>query len=122
MSGTYVKRDYEDGGFFILIYGDFDQGITVRHTSKEMKEIVFEKSIEPEIIQIFDFNIMDALEQNVNYTDSSSTREIRMLSRKDQEFMLDKAIYQESYDLNPIYSTNTSLGIIDTQIPQMIHV
>ena len=87
-----------------------------------MKEIVFEKSIEPEIIQIFDFNIMDALEQNVNYTDSSSTREIRMLSRKDQEFMLDKAIYQESYDLNPIYSTNTSLGIIDTQIPQMIHV
>ena len=29
----YVKRDYVNGGFFMLTYGDFDNGITVRHTN-----------------------------------------------------------------------------------------
>lgn len=41
-----------------------------------MKNIKFSRSIEPEIIQIFDFNI----------TSAEIDTEIRMLLRKDQEF------------------------------------
>ena len=41
-----------------------------------MQNIDFSRSIEPDIIQVFDFNIINGAEKN----------EIRMLLRKDQEF------------------------------------
>jgi hypothetical protein len=46
------------------------------HTVKDMKNIEFSRSIEPDIIQIFDFSIMSA----------EIDSDIRMLLRKDQEF------------------------------------
>ena len=59
-----------------MCYDDFDSGIKVIHTLIDMKNIKFSRSIEPEIIQIFDFNI----------TSAEIDTEIRMLLRKDQEF------------------------------------
>jgi hypothetical protein len=44
-----------------------------------------------------------------------------MILRKDQEFQLDKATYKESYDVNPIYTNNSTLNIVDTFVPKMIH-
>jgi hypothetical protein len=41
-----------------------------------------------------------------------------MLLRKDQEFMLDKATFQESVELNPEYLKTQDLGEIDTTIPE----
>jgi hypothetical protein len=41
-----------------------------------MQNIDFSRSIEPDITQVFDFNIINGAEKN----------EIRMLLRKDQEF------------------------------------
>ena len=52
-----------------------------------MGNIVFKRSIEPDIIEIFDFNLMMGADDKT---------EIRMLLSKDQEFQLDKATYKES--------------------------
>ena len=119
----YVKRDYVNGGFFMLTYADFDIGITVRHTNITIKNICFEKSIEPDIIEIFDFNIIDDPQQ-VTTIDSNLDqvcREVRMILRKDQEFQMDKATYKESYDVNPVHSMNSTLNIVDSFVPKMIH-
>ena len=93
----YVKRDYENGGFFILIYGDFDNGITVRHTKITITDIVFEKGIEPDMVEIFDFSIIEdkKLSMTLDSNLGMVAKEIRMISRKDQEFQLDKATYKE---------------------------
>ena len=76
----YVQRDYEEGGFYLLIFEEFDQYITVSHTNKLVKNICFSRSIEPGIIGIFDFHTMIALEQAQL---DGVTREIRIISRKD---------------------------------------
>ena len=55
-------------------FKDFDQGITVFHTNKQLENVSFSRSIEPDIIQIFDFNVKEV---------ETEIKEIRMLLRKD---------------------------------------
>jgi plasmid replication initiation protein len=58
----YIQRDHEHGGFFLLSFEPFDSFITVKHTNWMIENIRFSQNIEPNIIQIFDFNLQDALE------------------------------------------------------------
>jgi hypothetical protein len=45
-----------------------------------------------------------------------------MLLRKDQEFMLDKAVYQESIELNPEFLDQQTVGEANAEIPETLAV
>jgi hypothetical protein len=67
----------------------------------------FAKSIEPGIIKVFDFNIQDN-PAKIGSDPDVVAKEIRVLSLKDTEFMLDKCNYDDC-----------RINIIDSLLPDI---
>ena len=90
----HVQCDRKEGGFIMLASQSYDKYLSVEHTLRDEFSVRFNKSIEPGIIKIFDFNLQ--LAPNASNDDPNiQKKEIRILSNKDTEFMLDKCSYED---------------------------
>lgn len=85
-----IAEDTLGEGFYLLGCEEYDGSISVCHTNRKKVRLRFRRSIEPGIITVFDFNICKGEPQN--------GQEIRILSLKDDEFLLDKICYEETYE------------------------
>lgn len=95
----YIKCDRY--GFFFVASRDYDSMLDIQHSHRPNDfEVKFTRQIEPGIIKIFDFNIQGAdkpIRSNVllNGTRTHYSNIIRMLSLRDDEFLIDEATYPE---------------------------
>ena len=93
----YAREDSE-GGFYFIACGSYDTFLSLHHSQRKEVQIQFPRDVEPGIIRIFDINLekekMSPEELKQEYDDRSIT--VRMLSMKDDEFLLDKCKYDES--------------------------
>ena len=53
----HVQCDRKEGGFIMLASQGYDKYLSVEHTLRDEFSVRFNKSIEPGIIKIFDFNL-----------------------------------------------------------------
>ena len=83
-----------DGGFYFLASKEYDRYLSCEHSRRDDIQVRFERDIQPGIIQIFDFHIMDSIDQTT-LSENQVRKEIRILSVKDDEFLFDKAIFTE---------------------------
>lgn len=72
----------------------FDKFLSIEHTNRAEYSIRFEKMIEPGILSIMDLNIMQSV--NKEATDDVMPMELRLLSLKDEEFIFDKCVFDET--------------------------
>jgi hypothetical protein len=95
----YAREDAE-GGFYLIASGSYDTSLSLHHSQRKDIQIEFPRDVEPGIIRIFDINMdkdkKSAEERSQEYSDRSIT--VRMLSMKDDDFLLDKCKYYESQE------------------------
>lgn len=95
----YAREDAE-GGFYLVACGSYDTCLSLHHSQRKDVQVEFTREVEPGIIRIFDLNMdkekLSDEELIQEYQNRSIT--IRMLSMKDDEFLLDKCKYYESQE------------------------
>jgi hypothetical protein len=89
----HVQQDYKEGGFYFLAYQEFDKYLSVEHSNRESFDIRFARLIEPGVIRIFDFHIKTI--GKLKDGKKGFKKEIRVVSMRDDEFILDKCGYDE---------------------------
>ena len=96
---VYAREDAE-GGFYLIACSSYDTSLCLHHSQRKDVQIEFPRDVEPGIIRIFDINMdkekKSAEEISQEYDDRSIT--VRMLSMKDDDFLLDKCTYYESQE------------------------
>ena len=66
--------------------------MSVEHTNRDSFDIRFQRLIEPGVIRIFDFHIMTESKKGKG---KGVKKAIRVVSMRDDEFILDKCDYEE---------------------------
>lgn len=106
----YISYSQEHDGFYFVAHHSYDHKLDVDHSSRIDFEVDFEREIEPGIIQIFDFSLKNLGKlpsicndqgNTINYdimeNMNDKRKELRMLSLRDQEFLVDVANFKEHY-------------------------
>ena len=93
----HVQQDYKEGGFYFLACQEFDKYLSVEHSNRESFDIRFARLIEPGVIRIFDFHIKTI--GKLKDGKKGFKKEIRVVSMRDDEFILDDGFMMNEIDL-----------------------
>ena len=91
----HIQQDYREGGFYFLACQEFDKHLSVEHSNRESFDVRFTRLIEPGVLKVFDLHLKTVGKPYTKDGFRGQKKEIRVLSLRDDEFILVKCGYDE---------------------------
>ena len=74
---------------------EYDKSVSIEHSNRTSFNASFQRLVEPDTIKVFDFHLKIVGKPFTHEEKKAQKKEIRILSMRDEEFLLDKCSYDE---------------------------